>query len=547
MSNYKGFTSVEMRMPKRSYFDLTHNKKITARAGNLIPSLWCEAIPGDKFHGSSKLLVRVNPLLAPIYDDIYAYVHFFFTPYRPVWEDWEEFITGGRLGVGVDPVDAPITPRFNLQDLYDDTSEYLLTSKHSLWDYFGCGLVDELTGWDDVEIDVLLFACYQWIWYEYYRDRNFISDDVLEFPIQSGVMSSADAVKMLTLRKRDYLKEYFTSALPTTQRGVEVLMPLEGSGTVTYLDRSDLIKEAGGVAAAGAPSIDAVGGGTPAAWFEDSANDPLRVENIDEVLLTASSVSINDFRVAYALQVWAERNEIAGSRYFESNRAHFGVKSPDSRMQRPEYIGGGRVKVQFSEVVTTAYSQNGNEQTIPAANLTGHGVAYGTTNDFRYYAVEHGAIIGIMSVMFPPSYHQGLPRAFFARRSFLDYPWPTFAKLGEQEVAKVELYFDQTNATPDEEGKYTRFGYQSRYADWKSIPDTNHGSFHDTYKYWTLVREFADSPELGAQFVALDQTVQDRIFAVQGQNDNFLIYCHNEMGVTRCLPYFGVPNTLGFS
>lgn len=548
MSKYAGNTSVQLRVPQRSEFDLSHTKRISARMGYLFPVLCVEALPGDSFMGSSEILVRMAPMLAPVYDEIFLYVHFFYTPNRLMWGGWEKMITGGRLGVGVDPMAAPIPPKFSITSVLTDFPELL--GKSSLADYLGVPIFEDLPGYTNpaqyagLTIDWLPFLSYQFVWFEYYRDRNFVPDDYFGTdgwkPVNDGEFLN---VTYLQLRVRNYQQDYFTAALPSTQRGVEVLMPLAGSGSVTYLDVTQA-RWGDGSVAPDAGAIDLATGGAGYRNINDASDHALRFENIDEVLLDASSVSINDFRGAYALQVWLERNEVAGSRYFESNYAHFYVRTPDARLQRPEYIGGGRIPVRITEIVSTAYSSDG-EATVPLANLAGHGLVYGNTNSFRYFSQEHGFIIGIASLMAPGSYHQGLPR-MFQRPTFLDYPWPTFAKLGEQPVNKWELFASAANLTKAD-GEYPLFGYQSRYADWKQIMNTNHGEFHDTLLFWTLTRNFASSPTLGATFNYFDLTTQDRLFAVNGGEDNFWCYVNNSVRVRRCLPYFGTPNTLGFS
>lgn len=551
MSKFAGFTSVQLQKPQRSQFDLSHYKRSTTRMGRLTPILCLEAVPGDTFTGSSEVLLRLAPLLAPIYDEIQLYVHFYFVPNRIQWQEWELFITGGRLGVEAAPEEAPIPP--HIQDL----RYYLINNgenflKSTLWDYMGCPIVSDLPGYsaapyDGVSIDMLPFLAYQRIWFDYYRDRNYTPDDYfntgvndVSFPVLSGAMSDSEVIKNLQLHTRSYQADYFTSALPFTQRGAEVLMPLAGTGSVTYLEQSrstwgatDTVPTAG--------SIDNGPAFGTYRHIVDPDDHHLRIENIDEVLFDASSVSINDFRTAYSMQVWLERNAVAGSRYTESNQAHFGVRAQDSRLQRAEYIGGGRIPVKISEIVSTAYSDDGNG-TVPLANLAGHGMTYGNTNRFHYFCPEHGFIVGIASIMNPASYHQGFPRMFFQRRYFLDYPWPTFAKLGEQEIYKVELFGSGENFSLK-----TLFGYTSRYADWKYVPNSNHGDFHDSLLFWTLTREFGSNPVLGNAFVEFDNATQNRIFAVNGNNDNFWMYINNSVTVVRCLPYFGTPNTLGFS
>lgn len=552
MGNFEGFQSTRLTKPQRSQFDLSHDKRVSTIMGRLTPVLTLEAVPSDTFRGSSDILLRVAPMLAPLYDQLELYVHYFFVPNRLLWangheDSWETFITGGRLGVGVDPVTAPVPPFVQVAWLMGNDSTSF--KKSTLLDYLGVPLLRSIDGtvgnWDGVHLDVMPVLAYDLIWFEYYRDRNFINDDVfgIPIPVPGGQHDVADALDWFNLRKRAYKADYFTSALPFTQRGEEVLMPLAGTGSVTYLPVSVVKNQDGSTAAVGGLFNDVF------STLDDSAAENSRIENIDEVNIDSSSVSINDFRTAYAMQVWLERNAVGGSRYTESTQVHFGVKPQDSRLQRPEYIGGGRIKIKITEVVSTAYASDGDASVVPQGNMAGHGVAFGNTNHFQYFCTEHGFIMGIASIMNPPSYHQGMPRMFFKRRSFLDYIWPTFAKLGEQNVYDAELYATPASLLPDSDGEFSVFGYQSRYADWKWVPNTNQGDFHDTLLFWTLTRDFSDAPVLGAFFTEFDTNSQDRIFAVQSEEqvDNFWMYVSNRVSVLRPLPYFGTPNTLGFS
>jgi len=544
MSRYKGNTTVQLKSPNKSIFDLGHEKRITAAMGKLIPINCEELIPGDTARGNSEILLRLAPLLAPIYDQITLFVHNFFVPNRLIWgEDWEEMITGGRLGVGIDPVTAPVPPFINVGEY---AAEGML-EKYNVSDYLGVPpiLTAAAAAWDDVEIDAMPFLGYQLIWYEYYRDRNFVSDSVLEFPVPAGELDFATYGEYFALRERDYLKDYFTAALPNTQRGVEVLMPLEGTGNVTYLPTSQVFEADGTPVAIDSLIGTTLGGGAGDMRVNKTVvgtgGTDGRIENIDEVFLTASSVSINDFRSAYSLQVWLERNEIAGSRYTESIQAHFDVKPQDSRLQRPEYCGGGRINVKISEVVSTAYSQNQDDDTIAQGNLAGHGVTYGTANGFSYFATEHGFMYSILSIMPKPSYQNGLPR-MFKRKTFLDYPWPTFAKLGEQPVWKWELYFSPAMMVEAEDGSYPLWGYQSRYADWKQRQSTNCGDFRDSLLFWTLTNEITAEPTLGTAFLSAASTDDGRIFAVDSSGQNYWMYIHNSFTVKRALPYFATPS-----
>lgn len=550
MSTYKGFSKVKLTAPTKSTFDLTHDKRLTMRPGRLTPVYVQECVPSDFFSGSSEMLVRLAPLLAPIYDQVQIYVHYFFVPNRLLWADWEEFITGGRLGVGIDPVDAPIPPFINIGSVISLSGS--IFQKRSLADFLGVPDLIAIGGsYTGLTLDIMPFAAYHLIYHNYYRDRNFETDALEElFPLASGGMAAANFQTQLSqLRIRKYSHDYFTSALPFTQRGEEVLIPLDGS--VTYLQQSRIVDSTAGTLFTNNDLVlstqDTPDFPPGSASVQNAPNidgSSIRVENIDSI--SNISTTINDFRTAYALQVWLERNAIAGSRYVESNMAHFKVRSQDSRLQRPEYIGGGRIPVKISEVVSTAFSQNADDAVVPLANMAGHGVSYGNTNQFKYFCSEHGFIIGLASVMTPGSYHQGLPR-MFRRRSFLDYPWPTFAKLGEQQVDAVEIYASPENLTEDENGVLPLFGYQSRYADWKYIANSNHGDFHDTMLFWTTTRDFADSPTLSVDFLQYDEETFLRMFAVTDFTaDPIWVYCHNRITVKRPLPYFGTPNTLGF-
>lgn len=550
----KLFSSVQMVKPQRSTFDLSYWDRSSTRMGRLTPVFIKEALPSDTFNGSSEILVRVAPLLAPIYDNLILFVHFFFVPMRLLWEDWEEFITAGVTGPGFGPEEIP--PYIDCGELLADLPE--VCNKSQLLDYLGVppsmwSLAADPSDYDGIHLDVAPALAYQKIYFDYYRDRNFEQDSTWDglLPAPSGDITAGAAAnweQTFSLRLRSYQHDYFNSASPTTQRGAEVLIPLDGA--VTYLNASNVVRSSDGTLDTFSSLLGTSGtapDNTGQLRFKDSLGDDdgslRRIENIDTI--TNGTSTIEDFRSAYALQVWMERNQVGGSRYNESTMAHFGVRPQDSRLQRSEYIGGGVIPIKISEIVSTAYSQNSEDATIPLANLAGHGITYGNTNQFNYFCVEHGFILGIASIMNPPSYHQGLHK-MWRRRSFLDYPWPTFARLGEQQIDKAELYADPVTLTEDADGNLPLFGYQSRYSEWKYSCSGNKGEFHDTLLFWTLTQQFASAPELGQVFVQFDDSSQDRIFAVNTGVDNFWLYVHNKVYAKRPLPYYGAPNNLGF-
>lgn len=545
--SYKGFSEVKLRRPQRSTFDLSHDKRLSCQMGYLYPVLIQEAIPSDQFHGNTDLLVRLAPLLAPIYDQVQVFLHYFFVPNRILWDEWELFITGGETSATEPTSTPPVVPYFNVQEILAVNPNQF--EKSRLADYMGIPILGDLpdaphpVDWNDVGIDVLPFVAYNRIWYDYYRDRNFVrdTDTAFEDPISSGKQdANFTEANLLNFRSRGYKADYFRTALPWPQRGAETIIPLS---VVDYLAESSVRVSDGSIPTGGGLQTS----GDPSGALQVSGGTQIgRIENID-VESGQTGTLVNDWRTAYALQVWLERNAVGGNRYSESIQAHFGVRPQDARLQRCEYIGGGMLNVKISEVVATAWSQNADTDSVPQGNMAGHGVSFGSANGFSWYCPEHGFVFGILSIINPPSYHQGLPR-MFKRRNFLDYPFPTFAKLGEQEVYKWELYassFQLAGGATDQDTEWPVFGYQSRYADWKCGRNTSHGDFHDSMMFWTLTDDYGISQNLNEAFVTFNPLIEERIFAAP-VTDNFWIYLHNRVIVQRPLPYFGTPNTLGF-
>lgn len=531
MATYKGFSSVELRRPGRSTFNLSHEKRISSRIGKLTPVLITETMPNDTFYGSTEVLVKLAPLIAPIYHRLHLYVHYFFVPNRLLWDDWEDFITGGRLGPGIDT--PPVPPYFDLETVLNDAGDYLDTG--SVADYLGVPPIPDADSalWVGRSIDAMPFFAFYKCWYDYYRDRNYVPDNDL-LPQPSGASGLLIALETYY---RAWEHDYFTSAQLTTQRGAEVLMPIQGTGTVTYKEWTDVYQQNTNP---GLPAGDiTTPGGNPGLLQVDGVSEALRLENIDEVNITNSEISINDLTRAQRLQMWMERNQLAGSRYNESILAHFGRKTSDSRLQRAEYLGGGKAVIQISEVMTTAYSEDAASEVVPPGNPAGRGSVYSDVNRFRYNCEEHGFIIGILSVLPTSGYMQGLPRMFQNRNTFLDYPWPTLAHLGEQEVYDNEIYMDPTSL-PALRATQPLFGYQSRYADWKYIPSSSHGDFRSSLDIWHLTRKFSAQPNLSEAFVAFEDELQDRVFNVSGV-DTLWMYVYNKLNVKRALPYFGTP------
>lgn len=558
--SYKGFSTVELRKPGRSTFNMSHEKRVSSVMGRLTPILCKEVMPNDTWYGQSEVLIKLAPMLAPIYHRVNCYVHYFFVPNRLLWQDWENFITGGRLGEAVTA--APQPPCTDIGYALSKNQNWFAQS--SLFDYLGGQPISDgaFEDWDGKDIDLMPWAaCYK-IYMDYYRDRNYEADTQI-LPLRSGPYTDEPTYHALfDTRFRCWEHDYFTSALPFTQRGQEVLMPLAGSGigvgtaAVEYNDQDYLGKIVGGVYSPGTTiSQPLYSDLLDGAQFNNAAGGPgsqdIAIHNIKDdsipvsvdVDIENSSVSINDLRRAVRLQEWLERNALAGSRYNESIMAHFGRRTSDSRLQRAEYLGGGKAVIQISEVLTTAFSEDSEAAVVPPGNMAGRGSAYANTNKFSYNAEEHGFIVAFLSVMPTSGYMQGMDRMFFARRSFLDYPWPSFAHLGEQPVYDYEIYGTPTTVPSQEPyAPPSVFGYQSRYSDWKSIQSSCHGEFRTTLNFWHLTRDFAPPtpPELGQSFVHFEKELQDRVFAV-ADSDVLWMYIYNKLNVNRSLPYFGTP------
>jgi len=518
----KLFDKIRITKPKLNKFDLSHERKMSLDMGKLVPILCQDIVPGDRVRMTAEILLRMTPMLAPIMHRVNVYTHFFFVPNRLVWSEWEDFITGGRLGF-----ETPIAPYLQVNE--DNKDKFV---KGSLADYFGIPtILPTQTVNQPIDISALPFRAYATIFNEYYRDQNLSAP--LAITKSSGAVIDPEYSILTTLRSRCWEKDYFTSALPWPQRGEEVVLPTDIQYKTPATWRTAL-----GVLQPGNIGTEKTGGGAGTAdnGFLTAGNPAdtdreVAIENIDNI-----GTTINDFRRAMSLQKWLEKNARAGSRYVEQILSHFGVRSSDARLQRPEYLGGGRNPVVISEVLSTYQNADAADQ-YPQGNMSGHGISVGMNNGFKRTFEEHGYIIGIMSVLPKTAYQQGVPR-HFRRTDKFDYFWPEFANIGEQEVKAAELFwdFEENDVLND-----STFGYQSRYAEYKYAPSTVHGDFRDSLSYWHMGRIFNNAPPLNENFVQADPT--NRIYAVT-DGDVQKIYCqiYNKVDALRPMPYFGTPS-----
>lgn len=513
MANNKQFQKVKVFAPKLNKFDLSHERKFSFFMGGLYPVMKQEILPGDRFRVNTSVMMRLAPMIAPVMHRVDVTIHYFFVPNRLVWSEWEDFITGGRLGTA-----APVHPYITPDEAVKDTGAL---AKGTVWDMFNCQTFED-TDPDIVlpmNVSALPFRAYQLIYDEYYRDQNLQA--ALDISTASGQVTGAELTKILSRRTRCWEKDYFTSALPFAQRGGSVALPFDVD--VEYKFPAKLRDNIG-------PLSGPVEGEVGTGDLNVSADDAT-LENIESL---TSNVTINDLRRSIAIQRFLENNALGGGRYTEQLLVRWGVISDDARLQRPEYLGGGRQPVVMSEVLQTAETGE-----TPQGNMAGHGFSVGSSNAFTRRFKEHGYVIGMMSVMPRTAYQNGVPRDM-TRFDKYDYAQPELAGIGEQEVKLHELWYDPTNV--GYEANKT-FGYQSRYAEYKYMCDSVHGDFRDDYSYWHMGRIFTSEPALNEAFVRADPT--QRIFAVTDPTVNKL-YCqlYHKVDALRPLPYFSTPSSL---
>lgn len=559
------FNKIKLRKPKRSTFNLSHNSKLTFPWGQLIPTYWNYFEPNTNFRASSIIQCRTMPMLAPIMHEVNIYSYWFQVPIRILMKakDYEDFITGGRTGeVGMTTSDGttPLYPKYKaLVSQLDGELGSLL----DYMDFPTTQCLEYMQSDDVVKFDAIPLRALAKIWADYFRDQNttedtYFKDDSLlftgEYDLTPDNLNALRIIHldMLKTKPRCWTKDYFTSALPWSQRGSDVSMPF----TVV----SDLAMD-GTYPSVITPAY-STGEFNPSLGYDVQTGGEVNQDSQKRIAMgrngngtvdlqfdvtghtKVNSVvegTINQLRDALSLQRWKERNAIGGARYIEQINAHFNVWADDYRLQRPKFLGGSRSPLQISEVLQTSEST----ETSLQGNMVGRGYTLDNQGNVHCFVKEHSIIMNIICVVPKAAYFQGLPRKFDIRDRF-DFPWPTLAHLGEQPVRNSEIFYTGNESVDD-----SAFGYQSRYAQYKYEPNRIHSDFQNTLLFWNLARKFSELPTMSRSFLecTASRNGLNRIFPVveddniySGVNGKFWAQINFNIRVKRPLPYFGTPN-----
>lgn len=482
---------------KRSKMSLSHTNLLSCDAGELIPCGLMEVLPGDSIQLASNLLVRASPLLAPIMHPVHVRVHHWFVPHRLVWEDWEDFITGGP-----DNEDASVFPTM--------TFATPGVAVGSLADYYGLPL-----NVVDLEASALPIRGYNLIFNEWYRDQD------LQNKLAVSLAAGADTTTARTLQNIAWEKDYFTAARPWEQKGPSITIPIGDTAPVRsdggQMKLNNAAVDGLMQSQAAAPQIQRSGGnwGTTVNLKYGTIANPADT-GLEADLSSASAITLTALREASALQRYSEARARYGSRYVEYLR-YLGVRSADARLQRPEYLGGGRQTLQFSEVLQTA------EGTNPVGSLRGHGITGMRSNRFRRFFEEHGYIHSFLSIRPKTMYMQGLDRTW-NRRTKEDFFQHELQHIGQQEVLNKEIYAAHTSPNGV-------FGYSDRYAEYRTMNSRVSGEFRTTdLNFWHMARDFSGDPALNAAFIQCVPT--ERTFAVPSK-DVYWIMCKHSAQARR--------------